>query len=660
MARVLLTVGLVVAVLSGTVPPAIPAAAQQVQPGPRPTGEPVPSPAESPSPSEDEPAALELTFVDEASSTSNQPAPLSISAAGEPFWTVETVDNLASAGSFASLAVGDDESLHISYYEQDSLDLRYAVFKGTSWSTQTVDNVGDVGQYTSLALDSAGNPRISYKDYSNWIGKLKYARFTGTEWITETVHNFSDDAGSYSSLAIDAADNPHIAYLDISAFETLGYAYNDGSWHYDTPDSTGRVGGHVSLALVDDLFPRISYYDVVNDALLYAALDGTWTLTEVNDPGEGGMFTSLVLDAANQPHISYYARSTHELRYAYLEGSTWISETVAIVGDSQVHTSLALDANGHPHIAYYDDLYYNLGYASYDGAIWTAQTIDGSGYVGGHPSLAFDANGYAHIAYYHFSDGLMHAWQKPCTPAEILDVNGPLTMTLGAWSIFTATVSPASASVPLQYVWQPPGLAPISYEAYTTESTIEKPAAITGTHPLTVTVSGCGGALETTRELTITEAPLPDLIVTDLWQDGGSIWYQIANVGAAPAAADHVSLLTVDGVRRSESGIKVDLAPGETLNRSFPFAYACSDNDDTVRVDVDAGERIIEEDEGNNTREESWLCDQVPPVISDVQFDVSTEEATIGWLARSSTARLPGSTTALSTTADSAPSTGSV
>ena len=191
------------------------------------------------------------------------------------------------------------------------------------------------------------------------------------------MHNFSDDAGSYSSLALDLAGNPHIAYLDISSFETLGYAYHDGTWNYDNTADRRPVGGHISLALADDLYPRISYYDMVNDALLYAARDGTWSITEVNGPGEGGVYTSLALDAANQPHISYYAQSTEELRYAHLVGSTWISETVAVPGGSQVHTSLALDASDRPHIAYYDELNYNLGYATLTGLTgqpkpWTA------------------------------------------------------------------------------------------------------------------------------------------------------------------------------------------------------------------------------------------------------------------------------------------------
>ena len=633
LARILLTVGLVVAVLSGLVPPTPPVSAQpEPSSTPLPPAEPVTRAVVTPPAGEEEPASLQLTVVDETALAASAPSPASVAAAGDPYWEIETVDGTPGAGYYASLASGAGGSLHVSYYRQGSGDLRYALFDSSSWITDTVDSLGDVGQYSSLALDSAGNPRISYKDFGYGIGKLRYAQFTGTDWITETVHNFSDDAGSYSSLALDLADNPHITYLDIRAFETLGYAYHDGTWHYDnTADDTGRVGGCISLALADDLHPRISYYDMVNDALLYAALDGTWSVAEVNGPGGGGLYTSLALDAANQPHISYYAQSTGQLMYAHLAGSTWISETVAAVAGTQVHTSLALDASGRPHIAYYDELNYNLGYATLDGADWTIQTVDSSAGVGGYPSLALDANGYAHIAYYHYIDGLKHAWMQPCAPAEILDVNGPRTMILGTMNTFTATVSPPTATVPLHFVWHPPGLDQVGGEVDSTESVVSIMASITGTHPLTVTVSGCGGVLETVRQVTIEEVPLPDLVVTDLWQDGGAIWYQITNTGPVPAPADHVSLLTIDGTRVSEDGIKVELAPGETMNRSFPYAYACTGNEDTLRVDVDAGRWFDELDETNNSRVESWFCDQEPPVISDVQFSASYTETTIVW-----------------------------
>ena len=72
------------------------------------------------------------------------------------------------------------------------------------------------------------------------------------------------------------------------------------------------------------------------------------------------------------------------------------------------------------------------------------------------------------------------------------------------------------------------------------------------------------------------EQPNTDLEVTDLWQDGAAIWYQIANTGPITTPADHYSLLTIDGIREAEDGIKVALGPGETMNRSFPYAYACS------------------------------------------------------------------------------------
>ena len=631
--RAALTLTLIAAILGSVVPPTPPAHARQEDPTQvrALAADPSSSPAPMPPTSEDAPAPLELTFVDEL-------PPATASTAGDSLWTIETVDGDPWVGSFGSLATGDDGSLHVSYYDEPNADLRYAVNQGSTWLTATVDSLGDVGQYTSLALDASGNPRISYREYTHGMGELRYARIGDTGWVTETVHVWDDagDAGSYSSLAIDAAENPHIAYLDIdvSGDEGLGYAYNDGVWNYDTPDEFG-VDGYISLALADDLYPRISYYNRGNGELCYASLQGTSWLTEtvdsVGDVGDGGVPNSLALDAGDQPHISYYARNNRELVYAHLEGVTWISETIAVLGEWQVHTSLALDASGRPHIAYFDDWTYNLVYATLDGTEWITQTVDSSGDVDGYPSLAFDADGQAHIAYYAGSGGLKHAWQQICTPAEVLDVNGPLTMTLGTSRTFTATVSPATATVPLEFVWQLAGWSQPDDETTSTESVLSVPATITGTYPLTVTVSGCGGVLETAREVTIVKAPLPDLVVTDLWQEGDTIWYQIANRGQATASEGHRSLLTVDGLEVIDDGIKIELAPGETMNRSFEHTYDCTDNEDTLLIDVDAYGWFDEEDETNNAREESWFCDLEAPVISGVEVNTTTDTATIVW-----------------------------
>ena len=90
-----------------------------------------------------------------------------------------TLDRTGNTGWDTSLALTTAENPRIAYYRFDSGDLKYAwcdvsCANTTNWNTQTVDSAGDVGEFASLALDSSNNtPHISYYDWDN--SDLKYA-----------------------------------------------------------------------------------------------------------------------------------------------------------------------------------------------------------------------------------------------------------------------------------------------------------------------------------------------------------------------------------------------------------------------------------------------------------------------------------------------------
>jgi len=77
----------------------------------------------------------------------------------------------------------------------------------------------DPSRYTqrpSLALDSLGYPHISYYDSNSY--NLKYAKWTGTEWNIQTVAAYVD----VGVIALHSTGNPRICYC---GFQTgLTYA----------------------------------------------------------------------------------------------------------------------------------------------------------------------------------------------------------------------------------------------------------------------------------------------------------------------------------------------------------------------------------------------------------------------------------------------------
>ena len=160
-------------------------------------------------------------------------------------WSLETIDNGAGVGNYASLAIDPSGRYHVSYYDQPNMALKYAQWTGVAWNTSTVDNSAAVGQYTSLDTDGSYYPHISYYDQSNTA--LKHAYWGGSSWISETVDN-SAAVGRATSLACDATE-VYISYQDQSN-AALKYAHwNGSSWISDTVDNGVAVGTSTALAM---------------------------------------------------------------------------------------------------------------------------------------------------------------------------------------------------------------------------------------------------------------------------------------------------------------------------------------------------------------------------------------------------------------------------
>ncbi len=336
-------------------------------------------------------------------------------------WQLETVDSAGDAGSYAALAIGHNEQLHISYFEANNDVLKYATLSEGSWQTETVDEAGygDAGAFTDLALDSIGHPHISY--HNAFSGTLQYAYHDGVIWHKETVDSAGFGlTGQHTSLAMNSGNRPHITYYDASA-QTVRYAYYDGSvWHKATVDNAN--GQSTALVLDGNDHPHIAYsrrsLSTSYRQCGYAYHDGLIWHYETVDDGGGtasvGDYVSLALDSTEMPQVSYYDFTNRNLKYARRGGAGWQPETVDSTGDVGSHTSLALDAADHPHVSYHDYTDHKLKIAHHDGVEWFTETVDDNGETGRFTALGLDSAGQPHIAYYNETDGaLRHASDVP-------------------------------------------------------------------------------------------------------------------------------------------------------------------------------------------------------------------------------------------------------
>lgn len=327
-------------------------------------------------------------------------------------------------------------TIHISYYEMGSKDLRYIVddLSGNP-NDEIVAFNGDVGRYSSIALDYEGYPHIVYLDQTNCIPKHAYKNSSGN-WVNEimwdrlgtaTVYYTSIAIGEYPAFS-PAGQIHACGYLGSTSpmppgfdGQDLVYMTRDGSlpygWRIEPVDVTGNVGAFCSIASYNNV-PYISYFDVDNTSLKCAVKNGTWTTYTVDNSGNVGWYTSIAIDLLGGVHISYYDATNDELKYAYkAEGSgTWSTETVDQYGVQG--TSICIDDDGRPVIVYGGGAGSEIYSAKKLSGGWSVQPVASGGDAWYGISAGIDNLGRMATCYYNDSDQKLYMTRRIRWPQE--------------------------------------------------------------------------------------------------------------------------------------------------------------------------------------------------------------------------------------------------
>jgi hypothetical protein len=187
-------------------------------------------------------------------------------------WQVEAIGSAPLMyANTTSLALDKNGNPHITYFDDNTEDLMYAVRDMGNWTISVVDSAGDVGRFSSLVLDSLDIPHISYYQHlTESIGIVKIAVWNNTDWnitnIDSLYHVFIGFSGArnMTSLTLDSQMNPHLTYGDL---KIIKYTKWDGSnWQrqiiIDLSDTSMNLGQQTSMQLDNNGYIHIAYFEV--------------------------------------------------------------------------------------------------------------------------------------------------------------------------------------------------------------------------------------------------------------------------------------------------------------------------------------------------------------------------------------------------------------
>ncbi len=151
------------------------------------------------------------------------------------------------SGAFTTIAASPTGAIHLLYYANGDLhgaSCTTTCSSSANWTVTAVDTTGNVGSFGSAAVDAGGGAHVTY--YENDAGDLRYATCPAPcstpDWTSGTIAA-GGQVGIGSSLVVDGAGAVHSTWLDVTANTVM----------YGTCSTECTVGGNWAVGPVDQV-----------------------------------------------------------------------------------------------------------------------------------------------------------------------------------------------------------------------------------------------------------------------------------------------------------------------------------------------------------------------------------------------------------------------
>jgi len=146
---------------------------------------------------------------------------------------VGTDSEVSPSNTHFDIATDASNAPHVAFLDYQTRTLMYGSWNGSSFDLEVVDapTVTDDqrGEYATLTVGSDGSVHVSYLAIVDGTHTLRYAKGPGT-WTTTDVPGMGK--GVYGSIMLDVSGNPHIISTDLRSRRARGvyWSSHDGSW----------------------------------------------------------------------------------------------------------------------------------------------------------------------------------------------------------------------------------------------------------------------------------------------------------------------------------------------------------------------------------------------------------------------------------------------